>query len=132
MIIRMKQLRWRLMYLATGLLMAAIFAQAQTPVAQRPATTSEAPEAKQTLSSEWALREARRLSQEGKFDEAIAKLVALALKEPELKGLARELGVSYYKKSAYLKAVASLKKAPEEDPGDNEGVPSVGVWCYLA
>ncbi len=57
--------------------------------------------------------ESRRLSGQGKFDEAIAKLEALALKEPELKGLAHELGVTYYKKRDYLKAVASFQKALE-------------------
>jgi tetratricopeptide (TPR) repeat protein len=79
-----------------------------------------------------AFAESRRLSQEGKFDEAIGKLEALAQKEPELKGLAHELGVSYYKKSDYLKAVASFKRALEEDPGDNEAVQLMGLSYYLA
>jgi len=78
------------------------------------------------------LAEARRLSQEGKFDEAIGELEALALKEPELKGLAHELGITYYRKSDYLKAVASFKKALEEDPGDNEAVQLMGLSYYLA
>jgi len=56
----------------------------------------------------------------------------LALKEAELKGLAHELGVTYYKKSDYLKAVASFKKALGEDPGDNEAVQLMGLSYYLA
>jgi tetratricopeptide (TPR) repeat protein len=79
-----------------------------------------------------AFAEMRRLSEQGKFDEAIAKLEALALKEPELKGLAHELGVTYYRKSDYLKAVASFKKALEEDPADNEAVQLMGLSYYLA
>ncbi len=79
-----------------------------------------------------ALAEARRLSQQGKFDEAIAKLGALATNDPNLRGLAHELGVTYYKKSDYLKAVASFKKALEEDPGDNEAVQLMGLSYYLA
>ncbi len=79
-----------------------------------------------------AFAEARRLSQQGKFDEAIAKLEALATNDPILRGLAHELGVTYYKKSDYLKAVASFKKALEEDPGDNEAVQLMGLSYYLA
>jgi tetratricopeptide (TPR) repeat protein len=79
-----------------------------------------------------AFAEARRLLQQGKFDEAIAKLEALATNDPHLRGLAHELGVTYYKKSDYLKAVASFKKALEEDPGDNEAVQLMGLSYYLA
>src|SRR6266513_1461422 len=79
-----------------------------------------------------AFAEARRLSQQGKFDEAIAKLEALATNDPILRGLAHELGVTYYKKSDYLKAVASFRKALEEDPGDNEAVQLMGLSYYLA
>src|SRR5260370_21524103 len=92
----------------------------------------DAPKPKGAVTPDTTLSEARRLSQEGKFDEAIGKLEALTLKEPELKGLARELGVTYYKKSDYLKAVASFKKALEEDARDNEAVQLMGLSYYLA
>jgi tetratricopeptide (TPR) repeat protein len=92
----------------------------------------DAPKPKGTVSPETALSDARRLSEQGKFDEALGKLEALTLKEAELKGLAHELGVTYYKKSDYLKAVASFKKALEEDPGDNEAVQLMGLSYYLA
>jgi len=105
-------------------------AHGQAVAAQGPAI--DLPKPKETVSPETALSEARRLSQEGKFDEALAKLEALALKEPELKGLAHELGVTYYKKSDYLEATASFKKALEEDPGDNEAVQLMGLSYYLA
>ena len=78
------------------------------------------------------LAEARRLSQQGKFDEAIGQLEALAAKQPDRKGLSHELGVVYYKKGDYLKAVASLKKALEENPSDNEAVQLTGLSYYLA
>jgi tetratricopeptide (TPR) repeat protein len=93
---------------------------------------TDAPKPKETVAPGTTLSEARRLSQEGKFDEAIGKLEALGLKEPELKGLVHELGVAYYKKSDYLKAVTSFKKALEEDPGDNEAVQLMGLSYYLA
>src|SRR5712691_9321109 len=79
-----------------------------------------------------AFDEARRLSMQGKFDEAIAQLETISKSQPEAKGISRELGVIYYKKSDYLKAVASFKKALEENPGDNEAVQLMGLSYYLA
>jgi len=128
----MKRLSGFLLLVATGSLASACFAGVQTLASQRPSQAIDAPKPKETVSPETVLSDARRLSREGKFDEAIAKLEALALKEPELKGLAREMGVTYYKKSDYLKAVASFKKALEEDPGDNEAVQLMGLSYYLA
>jgi tetratricopeptide (TPR) repeat protein len=128
-------MRWfscSLIFLAAGSLISVGFAGAQAPAAKEPAQAIEAPKPKQTLSPDSALSEARRLSQQGKFDEALAKLEALAVKEPELKGLAHELGVTYYKKSDYLKAVVSFKKALEENPGDNEAIQLMGLSYYLA
>src|SRR5260370_35145299 len=69
---------------------------------------------------------------QGKFDEAIRQLEVLARNQPDLKGVAHELGVTYYKKSDYLKAVASFKKALEEDPKDNEAVQLRGLSYYVA
>ncbi len=90
--------------------------------------------AKQTpdASPDAALGEARRFSRQGKFDEAIRQLEVLARNQPDLKGVAHELGVAYYKNGDYLKAVASFKKALEENPGDNEAVQLMGISYYLA
>ena len=79
-----------------------------------------------------ALAEARRLSQQGKFDQAVGQLEALAAKQPELKGVSRELGIAYYKKGDYLKAAEHLRKAREEDPNDNEAIQLLGLSYYLA
>ena len=97
-----------------------------------PGQSGEAAKRKLDGSEDPAFAETRRLSQQGKFDEALAQLEALALKDPELRGLAHELGVTYYKKSDYLKATASFKKALEEDPGDHEAVQLMGLSYYLA
>src|SRR6267143_5229291 len=102
----------------------------QTVAAQGQAI--DVPKPRGTVSPETAFSDARRLSEQGKFDEALAKLEALALKDPELKGLVQELGVTYYKKSDYLKATTSFKKALEDDPGDNEAVQLLGLSYYLA
>jgi tetratricopeptide (TPR) repeat protein len=108
------------------------FARARAVAAQTPTPQIDAPKPSQSDLPEDALSAARRLSQQGKFDEAIAKLEALAQAEPNRKGLAHELGVTYYKKSDYLKATVSFKKALDENPGDNEAVQLMGLSFYLA
>jgi tetratricopeptide (TPR) repeat protein len=128
----MKKLGGFFLFVAAGSLAHACVSGAQTRSAQPPAHSIDTPKSNQTVPQDSALSDARRLSEQGKFDEALAKLEALALKDPELKGLAHELGVTYYKKSDYLKAVASFKKALEEDPGDNEAVQLMGLSYYLA
>lgn len=79
-----------------------------------------------------AFGEARRLSQQGKFDEALANLQALAAAQPGLKGLAHEFGVTYYKKSDYLKAIDAFKRALEENSHDDEAEQLLGLSYYLA
>ena len=126
----MKRLRWSSLIFVAGSLMSARSAGAQAPAA--PAQQIEARDPKQTISPESVLSEARRLSMQGKIDEAIRQLEVLARNQPDLKGVAHELGVAYYKKADYLKAVASFKKALEENPGDNEAVQLMGISYYLA
>jgi tetratricopeptide (TPR) repeat protein len=128
----MRWFRCSLILFVRASLIPVGLASAQAPAAQEQAQAIEAPKPKQTLSPESALSEARRLSQGGKFDEAIARLEALAAKQPDLNGLSHEIGVVYYKKADYLKAVASFKKALEQDPGDNEAVQLMGLSYYLA
>src|SRR6266849_4892508 len=100
---------------------------AHTPKGNQPPQQIEAPKPKEMISPDTAIAEAQRLSQQGKFDEAIGQLEALAAKQPDWKGLSHELGIVYYKKGDYLKAVASLKKALEENPSDNEAVQLTGL-----
>jgi tetratricopeptide (TPR) repeat protein len=76
--------------------------------------------------------EPRRLLQQGKYDDALAALRELETKHPAMRGLLHELGLAYYKKSDFLKAAASFKKALEENPGDNEAVQLLGLSYYLA
>lgn len=76
--------------------------------------------------------DARRLMQEGRFDDAISRLQQQAAQNPRLKGLNHELGTAYFKKGDYAKAIDSLKKATQEDPADNEAVQLLGLSYYLA
>ena len=111
-----------------------ICCKAETQPVPQSSQQIEAPKPKQPPLSDAnaGIGEARRLAQQGKFDEAIGQLDALAAKQPDTKGLAHELGVVYYKKGDYLKAVASFKKALEEDPGDSEAIQLTGLSYYLS
>jgi tetratricopeptide (TPR) repeat protein len=118
--------------LLAGFLSACGMVSARTISHRVPAQSAKIAKQEADGSQDPAFAEARRLSQEGKFDEAIAKLKARAAKQPDSKGVSHELGVTYYKKSDYLKAVANFKKALEEDPGDSEAVQLMGLSYYLA
>jgi len=102
---------------------------AQAPTQPVPASP---PEASKSASPKTDFAEARRLSQQGKFDEAIAQLQTLAAQTPKPAGLAHELGAAYYKKGDYLKAAESLKQAVAEDPTDKEAVQLLGLSYYLS
>jgi tetratricopeptide (TPR) repeat protein len=75
---------------------------------------------------------AELLLHQGKYDEAIAQLQALAAKDPALKNIAKELGAAYYQKGNYLKAAEYLKTAQSQDPKDNESIQLLGLSYYLA
>lgn len=101
-----------------------VAAQSTLPEAPSPAPSARPAEVDYT--------QARRLLQQGKFDEAVAQLQQIQAGNPSAKGLDHELGVAYYKKGDYLKAVESLKKATSADTGDKEGVQLLGLSYYLS
>src|SRR5438270_6143024 len=61
-----------------------------------------------------------RLTDQGKFDEALSALNEIAKSNPAAKNLSHEFGIIYYRKSDYLKAISSLQRAIAENPNDNE------------
>src|SRR5580700_11095479 len=75
---------------------------------------------------------ARHLMQLGKFDEAIALLLDLQARQPAARGLARELGIAYYKKGDYQVAASNLTQAQTENPSDQEATQLLGLSYYLA
>ncbi|HYL16824.1 MAG TPA: tetratricopeptide repeat protein, partial [Terriglobales bacterium] len=97
-----------------------------------PPPTGESSHTAAAQSSASDIAAARRLMDQGKFDEAIAQLLELSAKNPGLKGLGHELGVAYYKKGDYMKALDALKKATAEDPADNEATQLLGLSYYLS
>jgi tetratricopeptide (TPR) repeat protein len=102
-----------------------IFAHAQEPApAAQGGTSAASPEAQ--------FAEARKLMQQGQYDQGLARLEELEANQPGLKGLSHELGVGFYKKGDYLKAVEFLNKAQQENPKDTEAVQLTGLSYYLA
>jgi len=69
--------------------------------------------------------------QQGKIDDAITALQAIELRDPATKGVSLELGIAYYKKSDFPKAIEYLKKATAADPANNEAIQLLGLSYYL-
>src|SRR6266436_10299411 len=82
--------------------------------------------------SNGAFDQPRHLLQQGKYDDALAALQDIEARHPATKGLPHELGVAYYKKGDYLKAINYLQKARDENPDDGEAVQLLGLSFYLA
>jgi len=123
--IHMSTAKWLPIFLFAG----CTWLPAQQSTASTPAPTTQATKAP-AADSDFA--EARKLSQQGKYDDAIALLQVLAAKTPRPAGVSHELGTVYYKKGDYLKAAEYLKQAVAEDPNDKEAVQLLGLSYYLA
>ena len=110
--------------------MYGILAQSHTaPQSQHPSqeTQSASPQA-----SASTFEAAGKLLEEGKYDEALSQLQALAAQDPKVPELSHQLGAAYYKKGDFLKATGYLKQATEENPKDSEAVQLLGLSYYLA
>ena len=95
----------------------------QSPVPSGTSAISASP-------SEFAY--SRQLLQQGKYDEAIAELQKLSSADSTLKGLSRELGMAYYRKSDYVLATTYLGQAIKQDPQDGEATQLLGLSHYLS
>lgn len=73
-----------------------------------------------------------RLTEQGKFEEALAILSELSKATPPPQHLAREYGITYYRKGDYLNAVTWLKRATGENADDRESIQLTGLSLYLA
>src|SRR6267378_2571058 len=117
-------------FFLAGLLTVCVNLDAQSPPEQgktaRDAAKQNAP------LPDASLEQATLLLQQGKHDEALKLLESIAAADPARRRVVREIGIAYYKKSDFLKAAASFKKALEEDPGDSEAVQLMGLSYYLA
>src|SRR5215467_226619 len=100
-----------------------IAAHAAAPLlAGAPASTQSDSSTAPTAASAVEFDQARRLMQQGQFDDALAALHKIEAKRPATKGLAHEFGVAYYKKADYPNAITYLKNAHDENTADGEAV----------
>ena len=115
-------------FLATILLLlASAMAAGQESKDLKPSAASTAPEVPGSQ-----FLQTRKLVQQGKYDQAVAELQQLSITQAGLKGLAHELGTAYYSKGDYQQAIATLKKALDEDKDDGESTQLLGLSSYLA
>src|SRR5450755_4493710 len=119
---------FRLVLFAIFLLTFSLMGLAQQ-TALNEVPSAPVPQASSVASSDFA--EARKLTQQGKVDDAIAELQALEARDPAAKGLALEMGTAYYKKSDFPKAIEYLKKATVADPANGEAMQLLGLSYYL-
>jgi tetratricopeptide (TPR) repeat protein len=118
---RLDKLRFRITWTSAVLALACAYALAQNAFGAAVQVSSTAP-------AEFA--DARKLMQEGKLDEAIAKLQAADARDPATKGLALELGTAYYRKNDFPQAIEYLKKATAADPADEEATQMLGLAYF--
>jgi tetratricopeptide (TPR) repeat protein len=128
----MVKVYWSCVALALSLLACWPNRGAGMPQAAQAFSVIDSPHSAESQQPGAEFSEARRLSQQGKYDDAIGALHQLESAHPGMKGLSHELGAAYYKKSDYPNAIASLKKALEENPGDGEAEQLLGLSYYLA
>jgi tetratricopeptide (TPR) repeat protein len=79
-----------------------------------------------------SLDQIHRLTDQGKFDEALAALTEVSKSDPAPKNLSREFGIVYYRKGDYPNAIISLQRAIAENPSDTEAIQLTGLSLYLA
>ena len=90
----------------SALLNSAVAIRAQNSSSPSPSSTNAASTANYSSDSSPVFADAHRLLQLGKYDEALAQLKDLEAKSPETPGLPHELGITYYRKSDYINAIA--------------------------
>lgn len=76
--------------------------------------------------------EIHRLTEQGKFDDALAELDEISKTNPTAKNLSHEFGVTYYRKGDYRNAITALQRAIAENPDDTEAAQLIGLSLYLS
>jgi len=128
----MAKVLWSCIVLAASFLACWPTHAAETPGAAQSSSAVDAPHSAQSQPPGTEFDEARRLSQQAKYNEAISALHDLGSAHPGLKGLSHELGAAYYKMGDYASAIAFLKKGLEENPADSEAEQLLGLSYYLS
>ena len=88
--------------------------------------------AQEAPSPEAELNAARTLINQGRLDDAIARLSALQQKLPARPEIGRELGIAYYRKGDFLHATTFLQEAFTRRPDDPDVAQLLGLAYYLS
>lgn len=130
----MPKIHWFFVALLGSLILSTPPARAEITQAQQKPSLPDAtrPSQEPSEAQEVDIDQARRLLQQGKYDEAISALHELETKHPAMRGLAHELGAAYYRGGNFANAIFYLKKAREQDPGDAEAEQLLGLSYYLS
>lgn len=99
----------------------------------QPTTAAPSPAPAQAAAAAGGdLKEAQKLVQQGKYDEALALLQSLSSRSPKPAGLAHAFGLAYYAKGDYLKSAEYFKQASTENPEDKEAIQLLGLSYFRA
>jgi len=79
-----------------------------------------------------SIDQVHHLTDQGKFEEALASLTEISKSDPADKNLSREFGIIYYRKGDYPNAISALQRATAENPNDTEATQLTGLSLYLA
>jgi tetratricopeptide (TPR) repeat protein len=86
----------------------------------------------QLSAPETPLREADKLIASGRIDEALQKLEALAIQDPEPPGVEFVRGMAFYQKGGMMQAAAAFAKAVSQDPANLDAMQMQGVSLFRA
>src|SRR5437870_1908580 len=86
----------------------------------------------QLSAPETPLREADKLIASGRIDEALQKLEALAIQDPEPAGVEFVRGMAFYHKGGMMQAAAAFARAVSQDPANLEAMQMQGVSLFRA
>ncbi len=107
----------------------SILSFAQSPPSSTTPGAAQSPPAAAPGSE---FKDAYRLAQQGKYNEALALLNTMTATTPKPAGLSHAFGMVYYTRGDFLKAAEYFKQAVTEDPADKEGVQLLGLSYYRA
>jgi len=124
----MNSIHKRLLLPALLAILSAISVAQSQPSLNNQGTTRSAPAAAPGTE----FKEAYRLAQQGKYEEALALLQPLAAQTPKPAGLSHAMGMVYYTKGDFLKSAEYFKQAVTEDSNDKEAVQLLGLSYYRA
>jgi tetratricopeptide (TPR) repeat protein len=102
------------------------------PAIAHPSAFAQGSSSPTAASTALSFDQVHRLTDQGKFDDALSALNEISKSDPGAKNLSHEFGTVYYRKGDYINAISSFQRATAENPNDNEATQLTGLSLYLA